>query len=47
MRLFRLKATKVIDERINLTAEVLSGMKIIKMYCWEKPFKGIIDKLRR
>lgn len=26
------------DERIKLINEILSGMKIIKLYGWEKPF---------
>jgi len=26
--------------------EVLDGIRLIKMYAWEKSFKGIVDKLR-
>lgn len=42
-----MKTAKVTDERINLTTEVLNGIKIIKMYCWENPFKKMIDKFRK
>ena len=42
-----MKAAKVADKRIQLTSEILNGIKIVKMYCWEEPFKKIIDKLRK
>jgi ATP-binding cassette subfamily C (CFTR/MRP) protein 4 len=35
------------DKRINLLNEVLSGIKIIKMYCWEEPFKKMVESLRK
>ena len=35
------------DERILVMKEILTGMRIIKMYCWEKPFMLLITKLRR
>ena len=34
------------DERLRLTNEVISGVKVIKMYAWEKPFSYLIDKAR-
>lgn len=34
------------DERIKLTNEVLSGIRIIKYYSWEKPFYATIEILR-
>ena len=42
----RTKSTSKTDERINLVGEILNGIKIIKMYCWEMPFKKLITKLR-
>lgn len=34
------------DERLRLTNEIISGVKVIKMYAWEKPFSYLIDKAR-
>ncbi|KAK2503012.1 hypothetical protein MC885_017373, partial [Smutsia gigantea] len=38
---------KVRDQRIRVTSEVLTCIKLIKMYAWEKPFAEIIKDLRR
>ena len=27
--------------------EVISGMRVIKMYAWEHAFKRVVDKLRK
>ncbi|RUS69501.1 hypothetical protein EGW08_022736 [Elysia chlorotica] len=27
--------------------EIISGIRIIKLYCWEKPFGALVEKLRR
>jgi len=40
-------ASKKCDRRINLLNEVLNSIKIIKMYCWERPFKQIIEDIRK
>ena len=37
---------KTVDARVKLMNEILTGILIIKYYCWEKPFKGKIDDLR-
>ena len=37
---------KTVDARVKLMNEILTGIRIIKYYCWEKPFKGKIDDLR-
>ena len=34
------------DERIKLANEVIEGIRLIKMYGWERPFKEIIDRIR-
>ncbi|XP_004704957.1 ATP-binding cassette sub-family C member 11 [Echinops telfairi] len=36
----------VTDQRIRVTSEILSSIKLIKMYMWEKPFTAIITDLR-
>jgi ATP-binding cassette subfamily C (CFTR/MRP) protein 4 len=33
------------DERIKLTNEVLQGIRVIKLYCWEKPIRELVDKV--
>nr|XP_039260708.1 multidrug resistance-associated protein 4-like isoform X2 [Styela clava] len=35
------------DERIRLMNEVVTGMRIIKMYAWEKPFAKLVSDVRR
>ncbi len=42
----QVKLMKVKDNRVKETNEVLSGMKIIKLYAWEHSFGGQISALR-
>lgn len=35
------------DERIRVMSEVISGMRVIKMYSWEKAFADIVNECRR
>ncbi|KAF5288561.1 hypothetical protein FQA39_LY15340 [Lamprigera yunnana] len=35
------------DERLRLMNEIIQGIKVIKMYAWEKPFKSVITKCRK
>ena len=37
---------KTVDSRVKLMNEVLTGIRVIKYYCWEKPFKGKIGDIR-
>lgn len=39
--------TKKCDKRINLLSEFLNAIKIIKLNCWEIPFKRTIEQIRK
>jgi len=42
----RNKEMKFADARVKLTNEILSGIRIIKFYAWEKPFGNEVNKIR-
>ena len=42
----RLKVLKTTDSRVKLMNEILTGIRVIKYYCWEKPFKGKVSEIR-
>nr|CAD7433237.1 unnamed protein product [Timema monikensis] len=44
---FRRQTAVKTDERIRLMDEILSGIRIIKMYTWEKPFESLVTAARR
>lgn len=44
---FRLQTAVRTDERIRTMNEIISAMRVIKMYTWEKPFANIIEHCRR
>ncbi|XP_055361133.1 ATP-binding cassette sub-family C member 4-like isoform X3 [Betta splendens] len=49
-RLFsRLRAGTAVltDDRIRTMNEVISGIRVIKMYGWEEPFGALVDDIRR
>ena len=39
-------ATKT-DRRIRLMNEIINGMKVIKMFTWEKPFGRLVHEARK
>uniref|UniRef100_A0A4W5NGP0 ATP-binding cassette, sub-family C (CFTR/MRP), member 4 n=1 Tax=Hucho hucho TaxID=62062 RepID=A0A4W5NGP0_9TELE len=43
----RSKTAVLTDNRIRTMNEVVSGIRIIKMYAWEKPFSALINEVRR
>jgi ABC-type multidrug transport system fused ATPase/permease subunit len=38
---------RLTDERVKLTNEVLQGIRVIKLYCWEGPVGEMIEKVRK
>uniref|UniRef100_A0A4X2MBL1 Multidrug resistance-associated protein 4 n=1 Tax=Vombatus ursinus TaxID=29139 RepID=A0A4X2MBL1_VOMUR len=44
---FRSQTAAFTDVRIRTMNEVITGIRIIKMYAWEKPFANLITHLRR
>ncbi|XP_076871404.1 ATP-binding cassette sub-family C member 4 isoform X2 [Brachyhypopomus gauderio] len=44
---FRSKTAAFTDNRIRTMSEVVSGIRIIKMYAWEKPFMVLVNEVRR
>ncbi|KAG0271977.1 Multidrug resistance-associated protein 1 [Linnemannia exigua] len=44
---FRASKMKAMDIRLRLVNEVLGGMKIVKLYNWEEPFKDRIAVVRK
>uniref|UniRef100_UPI0037E8F146 ATP-binding cassette sub-family C member 4-like n=1 Tax=Semicossyphus pulcher TaxID=241346 RepID=UPI0037E8F146 len=45
--IFRSKTVVFTDNRIRIMNEVVSGIRIIKMYAWEKPFSALVTEVRR
>ncbi|XP_055069172.2 ATP-binding cassette sub-family C member 4 isoform X1 [Misgurnus anguillicaudatus] len=43
---YRTKTAALTDSRIRTMNEVVSGMRIIKMYAWEKPFAALVGDVR-
>ena len=35
------------DKRIHLMNEIVNGMKVIKMYTWEKSFASLVHEARK
>ena len=34
------------DKRVKLVNELITGIRIVKFYAWEKPFKKMIESVR-
>uniref|UniRef100_UPI00398F2F2F ATP-binding cassette sub-family C member 4 n=1 Tax=Pristiophorus japonicus TaxID=55135 RepID=UPI00398F2F2F len=45
--ILRGKTAILTDNRIRTMNEVIAGMRIIKMYAWEKPFSNLITQIRK
>ena len=44
--LYRLKSAKLTDKRVRVMNEIISGMRLIKMYAWEWAFREYVKNIR-
>ena len=44
---YRLKSARITDNRVKVMNEVITGIRVIKMYAWEYAFKKMVDKIRK
>ena len=47
LSLIRVKSARITDKRVVIMNEVITGIRVIKMYAWEYAFKRVVSKLRR
>ncbi|XP_050511824.1 ATP-binding cassette sub-family C member 4-like isoform X2 [Diabrotica virgifera virgifera] len=47
MGTLRANIAKKTDNRVKLMSEIISGIQVIKMYAWEKPFEKVIEIARK
>ena len=45
--LYRLRQARVTDKRVRVMNEIISGMRLIKMYAWEWAFHEYVKKIRK
>eukprot|EP00795_Rhopilema_esculentum_P002545 gene2545-740_t len=43
---FRRQIVKYTDRRVKVMNEVISGMRVLKLYTWEDPFTQLVESLR-
>ena len=43
----RVKAAKMTDKRVKFMNEVITGIRIIKMYAWEYAFINVVESIRK
>ena len=43
---FRMKSAARTDKRVQIMNEIVSGMRVIKMYTWENSYADILAKAR-
>lgn len=45
--MFRLRSAKQTDKRVRVMNEVITGIRVIKMYAWEYAFKRVVSAIRK
>ncbi|CCH46151.1 putative membrane protein [Wickerhamomyces ciferrii] len=46
LKLWRRQSTKFIDSRVRSINEIINSLKMIKFYCWEKPYYNAVEQYR-
>lgn len=46
MAVMKKRALKITDERVKFLSEMLSGIRVLKMYAWETPLQSVIHEIR-
>ena len=46
LKYLRQQTAKMTDQRVKLSGEMFSGMRVMKMQAWEKPFRKLITEVR-
>ena len=44
---YRMRTALKTDKRVKLMNEIITGVKVIKMYSWEKPFAKLVVMARK
>ena len=44
---FRLEIANRTDKRVQLMNEIISSIRVIKLYAWENAFKKLVEKARQ
>ena len=44
---FRFKSARKTDGRVRIMNEVITGIRVIKMYAWEYAFKRVVNAIRK
>ena len=45
--LARFKSAQITDQRVHIMNEVITGIRVIKMYAWEYAFRHVVTQLRK
>lgn len=43
----RMEAARVTDRRLEVMNEIISGIRAVKMYAWEWPYRDAVRKIRQ
>lgn len=46
LKILRRQSTVYIDKRVRSINEIINSLKMIKFYCWEKPYYAAVEKFR-